>query len=122
MMSAVARINRRLLERTLLSGAQAQFVAVLYAPIMMLMGLSFALIWRYLVTHDELVAEPARAAFPAGARRAVLGALVYVPAILLAFISPAASFSIDALIAIYFAASKSEVPGLVHRAALQNKA
>ncbi len=38
-------------------------------------------------------------------------------AIAVAFLSPAASFAIDALIALYFAASKSEVPGLIQRAA-----
>jgi uncharacterized membrane protein len=138
MMSAVRHINRRFLERTLLfllfvsiipwptaiaaeyadRGSQAQPAAVLYAAVMLLMGLSFALSWRYLAAHPELVAEPARPAVPAGARRALLGGLVYVVAIALAFISPAASFALDALAAAYFATSRSEVPGLVHRAAL----
>ncbi len=139
MMSAVRYINRRFLERTLLflllvsiipwptalaaqygshGGSAARTVAVLYATIMMLMGLSIALSWRYLNDHPELVAEPARPAFPAGARRALLGGLVYLPAIALALISPIVSFTIDALVAIYFAASRSEVPGLIHRAAL----
>jgi hypothetical protein len=85
---------------------------------MMLMGLFFAFGWRYLATYDEFVSEPARAAFPAGARRALRGGLVYVAAILLALLSPIASFALDALVAIYFAASRSEVPGLIHRAAL----
>ena len=86
---------------------------------MMLMGLWFALGWRYLAAHDELVAEPARAAFPAATRRALFGGLVYIPAVLLALASPIASFALDALVAIYFAASRSEVPGLIHRAALE---
>ena len=140
MMSAVERVNRRFLERTLLflffvsvipwptalaaeyardGGADARTVAILYAGTMTLMGLSFALSWRYLAAHHELVAEPARPAFPAGARRALIGGLVYVPAILLAFVSPLASFAIAAGVAIYFAASRSEVPGLIQRAALQ---
>ncbi len=139
MMSAVRYVNRRFLERTLLfllfvsvipwptalaaqyarhGGPQARTVAVLYATIMMAMGLSFALGWRYLAGHTALVAEPARGAFPAGARRALLGGLVYLPAIVLALISPLASFALDALVAVYFAASRSEVPGLIHRAAL----
>jgi len=141
MMSAVERVNRRFLERTLLflffvsaipwptalaaqyardGGAGARTVAVLYAATMTLMGLSFALSWRYLAAHDELVAEPARPAFPAGARRALVGGLVYLPAILLAFVSPFASFAIAAGVAIYFAASRSEVPGLIQRAAAQS--
>lgn len=140
MMSAVRYINRRFLERTLLfllfvsvipwptalaaqyaqdGGSQALTAAILYAGIMMLMGFSFTLGWRYLATHPELVDESTRAALPAGARRSLLGALVYVVAILLAFVSPTASFAVDAAVAVYFAASKSEVPGLVHRAALK---
>lgn len=140
MMSAVRYINRRFLERTLVfllfvsiipwptalaaqyaeqGGAGARTAAVLYAATMLLMGLSFAFGWRYLAAHNELVSEPARAAFPAGARRALLGGLIYVAAILLALLSPIASFALDALVAIYFAASRSEVPGLIHRAALE---
>lgn len=137
MMSAVRQVNRRFLERTLLfllfvsiipwptalaaqyadHGAQARVAAILYATTMLLMGLSFALGWRYLTEHPEMVAEPARAAFPAGVRRATLGGLVYLVAIAVAAVSPTASFAIDALVAVYFAASKSEVPGLIYRAA-----
>ena len=81
--------------------------------------LSFAAGWRYLTQHGELVHEAARPAFPAGTRRALVGGLVYVPAIAIAFVSPDVSFAIDALIALYFAVSRSEVPGLINRAALQ---
>jgi uncharacterized membrane protein len=136
MMSAVRTINRRFLERTLLfllfisiipwptsiaaeyadHGTQARVAAILYAATMMLMGLSFWLGWRYLAEHPEMVSEPARAAFPAGARRALLGGLIYLVAIATAVVSPNVSFAIDALVAVYFAASKSEVPGLIHRA------
>jgi uncharacterized membrane protein len=137
MMSAVREVNRRFLERTLLfllfvsiipwptaiaaeyanDGSQASVAAILYASTMLLMGLSFWAGWRYLAHHQAMVAEPARAAFPAGARRAMLGGLVYVLAIAIAPVSSTASFAIDALVAVYFAASKSEVPGLIHRAA-----
>jgi uncharacterized membrane protein len=137
MMSAVRQINRRFLERALLfllfvsiipwptaiaadyadQGSQATAAAVLYAGVMMLMGLSFALSWQYLAAHPQLVAEPARTALRAGTRRALLGGLVYAVAIAVAFLSPTASFAIDAVVALYFAASKTEVPGLIHRAA-----
>jgi uncharacterized membrane protein len=96
---------------------QARAAAVLYAATMLMMGLSFTSGWRYLAAHPELVAEPARAAFPAGARRALLGGLVYLAAIAVAFLSPTASFAIDAIVAVYFAASKSKVPGLIVRSA-----
>ena len=140
MMSAVERIDRRFLERTLVfllfisiipwptalaaeyvrhGGSSARAAAVLYGSIMLLMGLSFAAGWRYLSQHEALVATPARAAFPSGTRRALIGGLVYVPAILVAFVSPDASFAIDAAIAIYFAASRSEVPGLIYRSTLE---
>ena len=136
MMSAVRTINRRFLERTLLfllfvsiipwptalaaeyanHGIQARVAAILYAATMMLMGLSFWLGWRYLAEHPNMVSEPARVAFPAGSRRALLGGLIYLVAIAAAVVSPNASFAIDALVAVYFAASKSEVPGLIHHA------
>jgi TMEM175 potassium channel family protein len=142
MMSAVRYVNRRLLERTLLfllfvsiipwptalaaehirdGGTPARVVAVLYAVTMMLMGLSMALSWRYLVRHEQLVAEPGRPAMAAGARRALLGALAYLPAIALAPLVPAVSLLLDAVIAVYFAVSKSEVPGLIQRAAIEDR-
>jgi uncharacterized membrane protein len=138
MMSAVRSINRRFLERTLVfllfvsiipwptaiaaeyadkGFSQARVAAVLYAATMLLMGLSFSWGWRYLAVHPELVAKPARVAFPTGTRRALLGGLVYFAAIALALINPAASFAIDALVAGYFALSRSEVPGLIYQAA-----
>jgi uncharacterized membrane protein len=140
MMSAVRSINRRFLERTLLfllfvsiipwptalassyadqGVGQARVAALIYATTMMLMGLSFAWSWHYLDRHRVLVAEPARSAFPAGTRRAFLGGLVYLLAIAAATVSPAASFAIDGLVAIYFALSKSEVPGLIYRATVE---
>ncbi len=136
MMAAVARINRRFLERTLLfllfvsvipwptaiaaayvnHGSQAQPAAVLYAAVMLLMGLSFSLGWRYLADHPDLVVEPARSAMRAGTIRALIGGLVYIVAIGLAFVSPRASFALDGVIALYFAASRTAVPALVDRA------
>lgn len=138
MMSAVRAINRRFLERTLVfllfisvipwptalasdyadqAPPQARATAVLYAGTMLMMGLSFAWGWRYLAAHPDLVTEAARPAYPAGARRALLGGLVYLAAIAVAFVSPTASFAIDAIVAIYFAASRSKVPGLILRSA-----
>ena len=138
MMSAVRGIDRRFLERTLAfllfisiipwptalaadyadqSVSEARAAAVLYAATMLMMGLTFAWGWRYLAAHPELVAEPARPAFPAGARRALLGGLVYLIAIAAALLSPRASFAIDAIVAVYFAASRSGVPGLIVRPA-----
>ncbi len=138
MMSAVRSINRRFLERTLVfllfvsiipwptaiaaeyadkGLAQARVAAIVYAVTMLLMGLSFAWGWRYLTVHPDLVAKPARVAFVTGTRRALLGGLVYIAAIVVAIISPTASFAVDALVAGYFAFSKSEVPGLIYQAA-----
>jgi uncharacterized membrane protein len=142
MMSSVRFVNRRFLERTLLfllfvsiipwptalaaehvrdGGTAARAVAMIYAVTMMLMGLSMALSWRYLTRHKQLVYEPARPAMRAGARRALLGALAYLPAIALAPVLPAGSLVLDAAIAVYFAVSKSEVPGLIHQAALKHE-
>jgi uncharacterized membrane protein len=134
MMSAVRSIDRRFLERTLVfllfvsvipwptaiaaeyadqGLTQARVAAVLYAATMFLMGLSFAWGWRYLSVHPHMVEGAARAAVPAGARRALLGGLAYLVAIVVALFSPAGSFAFDALIAVYFAVSRTEVPGLV---------
>ncbi len=138
MMSAVRGINRRFLERTLIfllfisiipwptalaadyadqAVPEARAVAVLYAATMLMMGLTFAWGWSYLAAHPELVAEPGRPALAAGARRALLGGLVYLIAIAVAFLSPKVSFAIDAIVAVYFAASRSRVPGLIVRSA-----
>jgi len=138
MMSAVRGINRRFLERTLIfllfisiipwptalaadyadqAVPEARAVAVLYAATMLMMGLTFAWGWSYLAAHPELVAQPARPALPAGVRRALLGGLVYLIAIAVAFLSPKVSFAIDAIVAVYFAASRSRVPGLIVRSA-----
>ena len=137
MMSAVTSVNRRFLERTLLllffvsaipwptalaadyargGGDNARDMAILYAATMLLMGCAFALSWRYLADHHDLVAEPARPAMAGGAKRSIIGALAYVPAIVVAFASPVASFARAGLVAVYFAASRSEVPGLLVRA------
>ena len=133
MMSAVRRIDRRFLELTLAfllfisvvpwptalaanyvdrGFSEARAVAILYAATMLLMGLTFTWGWRYLATHPELVAEPARPAFPAGTRRALLGALVYLVAVAVAFVSPLASFAIDGAVAVYFAALEEPGPGV----------
>jgi len=133
MMSAVRRIDRRFLERSLLlllfvttipwptqlaaasfdTGPQARPAAVLYAATMLGLGLSFAWSWRYLVIHPDLVSEPARPALRAGFTRALLGSLPYAAAVAVAFVSPQASFAIDALVVVYFAVSRSSVPGLI---------
>jgi uncharacterized membrane protein len=141
MMVAVEHVNRRFLERTLLfllfvsimpwptaiaaayvdHGSQAETAALLYAAVMLGMGLSFSLGWRYLAEHPEMVAEAARPALRAGATRAFLGGLVYILALGLALLSAQASFGLDALIAVYFAASKSAVPKLIHEAARSSR-
>ncbi len=133
MMSAVRRIDRRFLEVTLLfllvvsvvpwptalaaqyarTGSQARPAAVLYAATMLCMGLAFALSWWYLERHPNLIEETTAPAFPVGVRRALLGGLAYLVAIALAFVSPLASFAVDAAIAAYFALSRSGVPGLL---------
>jgi hypothetical protein len=77
------------------------------------MGLAFAGSWRYLERHPNLIEASAAQAFPAGVRRALLGGLAYLVAIAVAFGSPLASFAIDAVIAAYFALSRSGVPGLL---------
>jgi len=141
MMSAVRFVNRRFLERTLIfllfvsiipwptalaaehirqGGAAARAAALLYAATMMLMGLSMAFSWRYLAEHEQLLAEPARPAMPAGARRALMGSLAYLPAIVFALLVPPVSFAIDAAIALYFALSKNELPGVMYEAGLKD--
>jgi uncharacterized membrane protein len=133
MLSAVRRIDRRFLELSLVflllvsvvpwptalaaeyarSGDQARTAAVLYAATMLCMGLAFAASWAYLGRHPSLVEPAAAPAFPAGTRRALLGSVAYLVALAVAFASPLASFGVDAAIAVYFAVSRSGVPGLL---------
>ncbi len=134
MMSAVRSIDRRFIERTLLlllfvtlipwptalaaeyvreGEGQAQTAALLYAVNLLFMGLSMTLGWRYLTRHPDLVVQPARPALAVAQRRSLLGALTYVVAIALAFVSPAASFAISGLIAAYVAVTTSGVPALI---------
>ena len=138
MMSAVREINRRFLERTLLfllfvsiipwptalaaeyaskGSPAASTAAVLYAGTMLLMGLSFWSGWRYLNAHPSLVAEPARGALEPGRTGPLLGALVYLLAIAPGTRQLDGVLRVDALVAIYFAPHRSEVPGLISRAA-----
>jgi uncharacterized membrane protein len=138
MLSAVRSVNRRFLELTLMfllfvtvvpwptslaaehvneGGPAARTAALLYAGLMLMLGLTFTLSWSFLMRNPALVAEPARAAFPSAARRALLGSFAYVAAIVIAFVSPLASFALDALVVAYFAASRTDVPGLIARAA-----
>ncbi len=138
MMGAVRGINRRFLERTLVfllfisiipwptalaadyadqAVPEARAVAVLYAATMLMMGLTLACGWRYLATHPGLVAESARSAFPAGARRALLGSLVYLVAVAVAFLSPAASFAIECHRGRLLRSIWEQGPGLIVRAA-----
>ena len=63
-------------------------------------GTDLRLGWQYLAAHPEMIAAPARAAFPTGMRRALFGGSVYLVAIVVALISPALSFAIDALVAV----------------------
>lgn len=48
-------------------GSAAGAVAVLYAAVLMLMGLSIAASWRYLASQPQLVMPEARPAMRAGA-------------------------------------------------------
>jgi hypothetical protein len=43
--------------------------------------------------------------------------MMYAIAIAVAFIHPGLSFAIDGAIVVYFLVSRSDVPGLIHRAA-----
>jgi uncharacterized membrane protein len=137
MLSAVRRVDRRFVERTLLlllfvtvipwptalaaeyvqRGSQASTAAVLYGGTMFLLAASFTWSWRYLAFHPDLVSAPARPAIAAGFRRALLGTLPYLLAVALAPASPPASFALDAAVAAYFALSRTRVPGLVAAAA-----
>ncbi|MDQ6729356.1 MAG: hypothetical protein M3022_03375 [Actinomycetota bacterium] len=87
-------------------GSAAGAVAVLYAAVLMVMGLSIAASWRYLASQPQLIMPEARpgpardARWGAGARRALLGALAYVPALILAPLIPAVSFGFDAMIVV----------------------
>ena len=131
MMSAVREVNRRFIERTLLfllfvsvipwptalaaeyvrdGGAAARTATMLYAATMLLMGGAVTLSWRYLERHDELTVDEARPALGTATRRSLLGALAYVPVLLVAVASPVAALVLAVVIALYFAVSRTDVP------------
>ena len=98
MMGAVRAIDRRFLERTL---AFLLFISIIPWP-------------------TALAADYARGGFGDARAAAVLYAATMLMmglsfAIGVAFVSPLASFAIDAVVAVYFALSTSEVPGLIVR-------
>ena len=141
MLSSVREVNRRFIERTLVllffvsvlpwptalaadyvraGGTSARAATLLYSATMMLMAASITLGWRYLVRHDELVFEPARSALVAASRRSLLGTLAYLPVLLVTFASPISALVLAALIALYFATSRTAVPELVRRATVDS--
>jgi uncharacterized membrane protein len=84
-------------------GADAHLAAALYAAILEGMALSFGAIFAWSIRVDERRHEPLPTGSARGALvRFVAGALVYVVAIALAFVSPAATLVLIALVAVYY--------------------
>ena len=91
-------------------GQDARVAMVLYVAILLGMGLSFAFIFLWTLregrTHRPI---------PAGARRTVLlrfsiGNVVYVVALVVAFVSPPAALAIVGLVALYYIFERTQTP------------
>ena len=91
-------------------------MAVLYAATMLMMGLTFGWGWSYLVAHPDW--SPSLPALPCPPGPAGHYWAAWSTSSLSPWRSSAqASFAIDAIVAVYFAASRSRVPGLIVRSA-----
>lgn len=85
------------------SGENSHIAAAVYSITMTLMGVAFGTIWGYAAYHPDLLApdvdrELARASVP----RFVLGTVIYVFTIGIAFISAALCLIVHAIIALYY--------------------
>lgn len=81
----------------------AHVAAALYAGVFELMSLSFALLFEWILRHDDCMREPLPAAAKTPARlRFYAGQIPYLIAIVVGFFSAPATLGITALVAIYY--------------------
>jgi uncharacterized membrane protein len=90
-------------------GADGRTAAVVYSLVMATMGAVFVLLWLYLRAHPHLLADPAVAG-PA-LRRSLVGPPVYLAAAAVGAASTYACLLLHAVIALFFALSRSPGPG-----------
>jgi uncharacterized membrane protein len=84
-------------------GQNAHVAAALYAGIFELMGLAFAVVFEWMLRHDDHLSQPLPAAAKNSARlRFYGGQIPYLIAIAVAFISAPVAVIITALVAIYY--------------------
>jgi uncharacterized membrane protein len=84
-------------------GTNAHVAAALYAGIFELMGLAFAIVFEWMLRHDEYLRDPLPAAAKNGARlRFYSGQIPYLIAIGVAFLSAWVTVAITGVVAVYY--------------------
>jgi uncharacterized membrane protein len=84
-------------------GQNAHVAAALYAGVFELMSISFALLFEWILRHDDSMRQPLPAAAKTPARlRFYAGQIPYLIAIAVGFVSAPATVVITALVAIYY--------------------
>jgi uncharacterized membrane protein len=81
-----------------------RIAAALYGANMLLVGLGFVALWRYLLMHAELRSpELTDDGVRQGLRRTIIGPVSYALSIAVAFAHPVAAMAVFAALAVYFA-------------------
>jgi uncharacterized membrane protein len=85
------------------SGMNAHVAAALYAGVFELMGLAFAIVFEWMLRHDDYLRDPLPAAAKNGARlRFYSGQIPYLIAIGLAFVSAWVTLALTGVVAVYY--------------------
>jgi uncharacterized membrane protein len=101
----------RLLADYLTAADGSHIAAAVYSASMLVMGLSFALLWASLTRDRQLLHESIdRHAARAGLRRFALGNVVYLVTIGLSFVNATLTLALHGLIAVYYCFD--QLPGL----------
>jgi uncharacterized membrane protein len=126
LMDGVARVDRTLMELTLLlllfvalvpwptdllatylrDGSQSSAAAVTYGIVLTLLASSFTMIWIWLARKDELAHPHARGHLSASIRRSLVGPAVYLTGTLIAILSAPIAFALFAAVPLYFVLSR----------------
>lgn len=91
------------------SGPDGHTAAVVYSLVMATMGVAFVLLWLYLRAHPHLLVDPGVAA--RSLRRSLVGPPLYLAAAAVGLLSTYACLALHAVLALFFAFSRSPGPG-----------
>jgi uncharacterized membrane protein len=92
-------------------GESAQTAVAVYGAVFLLVGLSFGALFAWITRDDRLLGQlPPAGVVRATRLRFMVGTLVYLLAIALAFVSPAVALAVHAANALYYTFDQASVP------------